>query len=633
MTRIIEKVKVLSVVLVYVMIGSLTSGQTLKVLPLGNSITQGWMGSSLPVNQRVSYRQELFDLLLQAGYNFDFVGSEHAGSTYISDDDHAGWPGIRDNEVADIMETGTTAAYGAQATQAYLFDYPADLILLHIGTNDVTGGDLDGSESVERILDAIDDYETSTGNEVLVLLAKIISRSGSNCTSYPNITTYNNSVVTMAQDRIDDDDDKIIIVDMQCGAGIDYTDEMYDDWHPDETGYEKMGQEWFDIINSINSKPVIATIPNQPINEGEVFNPIQLDSYISDTETNDEDMNWCYIQEAGSELDVNIDAGRNVTITIPDFYWNGSECIRFYAFDDGEYIEELKKSSDTIEVVFTVLPVNNPPVIDSLVTPLTVNEDDTLEITLDDLAVTDPDDNYPADHSLTISAGSHYTLDENMVIPDPDYNGPLSIPVVVKDDEELESDVFYADITVAPVNDPPVLNEPENLSATVDELYNESVEVIDLDIEDIPALSVIQAPGWLEVNTTTRILSGTPAEGDVGNNQVILEVSDGFASTDKEFHIVVSPSIDIGEVIHTTDIFIYPNPAKEHITVAFNNEVKQCEFSVHSTSGNIVYTNTFYHKKELRFHLADLHIDTGIYIVNIRINDNELLHFKLAVNY
>ena len=39
---------------------------------------------------------------------------------------------------------------------------------------------------------------------------------------------------------------------MECDAGINYYTEMYDNVHPDSIGYVKMGQKWFDVIDSYN---------------------------------------------------------------------------------------------------------------------------------------------------------------------------------------------------------------------------------------------------------------------------------------------------------------------------------------------------------------------------------------------
>ncbi|GAG93293.1 unnamed protein product, partial [marine sediment metagenome] len=53
----------------------------------------------------------------------------------------------------------------------------------------------------------------------------------------------------MAQGRINNLQDKIIIVDMEQGAAIDYrlqpAGDMWDNLHPYETGYSKIADVWF----------------------------------------------------------------------------------------------------------------------------------------------------------------------------------------------------------------------------------------------------------------------------------------------------------------------------------------------------------------------------------------------------
>ena len=74
------------------------------------------------------------------------------------------------------------------------------------------------------------------------------------------------------------------MVDLQCGAGIDYSADMLDTYHPYPSGYQKMGQTWFNSIDSYNSAPVVTDIPNQTKAEGTAFTTINLDNYVSDNE-------------------------------------------------------------------------------------------------------------------------------------------------------------------------------------------------------------------------------------------------------------------------------------------------------------------------------------------------------------
>jgi hypothetical protein len=98
-------------------------------------------------------------------------------------------------------------------------------------------------------------------------LARIINRN-----VYSQITTdFNDNVQAMAEARIAIGD-KIAIVDMEDGAGIDYRLEtnggdMADNLHPNDSGYAKMAVVWFDALKDILPScavfaPFIFTHPN-----------------------------------------------------------------------------------------------------------------------------------------------------------------------------------------------------------------------------------------------------------------------------------------------------------------------------------------------------------------------------------
>jgi hypothetical protein len=126
-------------------------------------------------------------------------------------------------------------------------DNPAKIVLLHIGSN---GLDSDPSD-VEDILTEIDRYESDFNSEITVFLARIINHK----TYSPTVTEFNDNVVAMAQGRIEIDGDKIIIVDMEDGAGIDYPSEMTDEIHPRISAYEKMAELWYAHLAQLNQVP------------------------------------------------------------------------------------------------------------------------------------------------------------------------------------------------------------------------------------------------------------------------------------------------------------------------------------------------------------------------------------------
>lgn len=246
---------------------------------MGNSITAGGMctngdiHSCVPLggNVAVGYRQKLYNLLTTAGYNFDFVGSETYGNSLMSDSDCAGFGGIRDSRLADVMETGTSTHTGYVSSGPYMNSYPADIVLLHIGTNDVLAADTAWTD-IPRILDAIDDYETANNTTVTVFLARIISTQYAACWTNPRVIAYNRLIDNLAASRIANGD-QLILVDMECGAGIDYDNDFTDQVHPNQGGYDKMGEAWFAAIEawSTPSGPTYSLTMEPTIGNGSTF--------------------------------------------------------------------------------------------------------------------------------------------------------------------------------------------------------------------------------------------------------------------------------------------------------------------------------------------------------------------------
>ena len=217
-----------------------------RIMPLGDSITddnQTALGTS-----GNSYRKPLWDDLDASRFWVDFVGSR-SNETTDFDNDHEGQPGARDDEIA-------------AAVQSYLTANPADVVLLHIGTNALNSS----ASDVENILNNIDTLNGGAGQRITVLLARIINRI-----PYSQTTTdFNDNVEAMATARITGGD-KIVMVDMEDGAGLIYNYDPVGDFidylHPYDTGYVKMADLWYTKLDpilpmvdppQITSSPVLA---------------------------------------------------------------------------------------------------------------------------------------------------------------------------------------------------------------------------------------------------------------------------------------------------------------------------------------------------------------------------------------
>ena len=209
------------------------------IMPLGDSITQGsvFNGFDFGTDEfRVGYRKPLFDTLGASGYTFDFVGSLSDGSAVLADFNHEGHGGFTAFEI-----------WGGVFN--WLVDNPADVILLHAGTNDLINTNV---TEIADILDEIDRWEdpfsNPGGNPVTVILALIIDRDSKD---NPVVAALNDAVKSMANLRIAAGDN-IIIVDQQ--QAVDYPTDYSDALHPTDDGYAKMAPVWFNALENVLDK-------------------------------------------------------------------------------------------------------------------------------------------------------------------------------------------------------------------------------------------------------------------------------------------------------------------------------------------------------------------------------------------
>ncbi|WP_205597760.1 Ig-like domain-containing protein [Paraferrimonas sp. SM1919] len=117
-----------------------------------------------------------------------------------------------------------------------------------------------------------------------------------------------------------------------------------------------------------------------------------------------------------------------------------------------------------------------------------------------------------------------YTTESN-----DDSNSQISLYV---EDSEGTSSVLTSEILVSSVNDSPVITGVAPYSVNQDQWYQ--FLPMTTDIDNTPeqlSFTVSNKPQWLNFNSATGELSGTPSNADVGGYQnIIIEVSDGAAT-------------------------------------------------------------------------------------------------------
>ena len=227
--------------------------QTMNILPLGNSITNG-------TNVYNSYRRSLWQMLHKANYNFDFIGSwdkHHMGSAYpnpdfdLDNDGHSGWTAHHLLEPPDWdMQRGNI--------DQWLKAYKPDIVLMELGTNEVF--QCISSASAMNDLSIIIDKLRLNNTSVKILLAQIPPLGkkwapqklcGNDISYEQSIKLFNQAVLQFAKSKTTAQS-PVIIVDQFTGINPD-TD-MYDDIHPNTIGEKKMAERWFKALKPFLKK-------------------------------------------------------------------------------------------------------------------------------------------------------------------------------------------------------------------------------------------------------------------------------------------------------------------------------------------------------------------------------------------
>ena len=267
--------------------------EAVKILSLGDSITDGYWTSG-------AYRKYMYHDLEQMGYNIDMVGPKggnsntftYNGQSVSYDDNNAGYSGYAIQEMttkehrSGILETIQATWYNGQNMIAA---YQPDIVLLQIGTNDILSNYNDGiTDRLENLvnvilqdLDADSTVFVSTIPDIdAYTRADWLGSYGINAwgstqeekdqlmeTVTGCIDTYNTSIYNLVL-KMQSEGKNVQFADIN--SVVDYQTDLHDGVHPNEAGYENMGNYWAELLNDFfqnhgtNPKPVTTTTTTQP---------------------------------------------------------------------------------------------------------------------------------------------------------------------------------------------------------------------------------------------------------------------------------------------------------------------------------------------------------------------------------
>ncbi len=191
------------------------------------------------------------------------------------------------------------------------------------------------------------------------------------------------------------------------------------------------------------------------------------------------------------------------------------------------FVSDGSLQSDPFDLLITVTPVNDPPVITGQ-RVVTTTEDTEVTLSLLDLTVTDadPDDVYPNGYTLTILPGDGYTFSGTTVRPIANFTGDLTVNLVVNDGVDNSAPFGFV-ISVTPQNDPPVITGPATLSTSEDvalAIAMTDLQVADPDNAYPTGFTLFISPGD---HYTVSGNSVVPEADYTGTLTVPIQVSDG----------------------------------------------------------------------------------------------------------
>ncbi|MCK5727084.1 MAG: putative Ig domain-containing protein, partial [Thiotrichaceae bacterium] len=229
--------------------------------------------------------------------------------------------------------------------------------------------------------------------------------------------------------------------------------------------------------------------------------------------------------------------------------------------DVGNHPVILKVNDSTVDIeqnfTITVSNTNDSPVITSTAVT-SASEDSTYHYAL---KATDVDSD-----TLTLSASLlptwlSFDATTGILSGTPTNNDVGNHPVILSVNDGTADREQDFTITVKNTNDAPVITSTAVTSASEDSAYSYALRAIDADSNTL-TLSALTLPTWLNFDTATGILSGTPTNNDVGDHAVILKVNDSIINVEQVFIITVAsntndssgrPEQSFGLIDGTTD--------------------------------------------------------------------------------
>ncbi|MES1021703.1 GDSL-type esterase/lipase family protein [Gloeocapsa sp. BRSZ] len=203
---------------------------TPRVMPLGDSITAGQHAVEPTPG---TYRIQLWKNLRADNLSVNFVGSQFNGPPSLGDKNHEGHGGWTINQIAGLVDQGIVKTYQPQ------------IVLLMIGTNDIRPNNSPSkiASDLSNLIDRIS--QNSSNTQIFVSSIAPIDPAFLGSTRANLAKSFNALLPDLVKDKVAQGK-KVTYV--NAGGSLDVTDLVPDGIHPNLTGYNKIGDAWYDTL-------------------------------------------------------------------------------------------------------------------------------------------------------------------------------------------------------------------------------------------------------------------------------------------------------------------------------------------------------------------------------------------------
>lgn len=230
-------------------------------------------------------------------------------------------------------------------------------------------------------------------------------------------------------------------------------------------------------------------------------------------------------------------SGNNNQITYVSSENGADKDFFYFVSNDGQV--NSKKAKVTLNIEGT----NQIPIIEGH-QALSIPEDNSFEITLDHLNVSDNDNVYPDDFALEISDGTNYSVIGTTIKPRSNFVGTISVPATVSDGTH-SSEIFELTVIVSATDDAPILNPIDPINFDEDGSAQIQLQGKDIDSDDL----TYQVFGGSDTTVKARLENQTvtlqPATNYHGSQTFIATLTAGGKTASQSFTVTVNPQNDL----------------------------------------------------------------------------------------